>query len=61
MSGKIVGYKMVAGSVHYELAENVNLCMADGWKLYGTPFASNGVLYQAMVKEVYHNNKEARR
>lgn len=44
-------YKMVAGSTHDELAEKVNLCMAEGWKPYGTPFSDTYLLYQAMMKE----------
>ena len=51
MSGRIVSYKIVVGKRTDEFSERINKRLGEGWKLYGTPFNSNGFLCQAMVKE----------
>lgn len=45
-------YMMVAGWKSDGISEAVNRLLADGWKLYGTPFSdAHGSIYQAMIKE----------
>jgi len=39
-------------ATHEELAREVNEKLSDGYELYGPPFLSEEMMYQAMTKEL---------
>lgn len=44
-------YTVVRASSHENLATEVNLRLAQGWRLIGGVAVSNGLFYQAMILE----------
>ena len=42
-------------ATHDELAEKVNEKLASGYELYGQPFISEEMMYQAMMKPILPN------
>jgi hypothetical protein len=53
-----IEYKIVAvpfhadAATHGELARKVNEKLSDGYELYGPPFLSEEMMYQAMTKPI---------
>ena len=41
-------------ATHDELARKVNEKLGGGYELYGTPFLSGSMMYQAMIKILVH-------
>lgn len=52
MAGKVVEYFTVASNELHRVNEEVNRLLDDGWKLYGSPYATEYFIFQAMVREV---------
>jgi hypothetical protein len=52
-TGVIMGqqtvYELLSAPYPAELSEAVNARLAQGWQLFGHPFADNGEFYQAIV------------
>lgn len=44
-------YKIVYGQYGDGLTKNVQEHLAEGWKLYGHPYANSSFHYQAMIRE----------
>jgi hypothetical protein len=42
------------GATHEELARKVNEQLNAGYELFGTPFLSEEMMYQAMMKPILH-------
>jgi hypothetical protein len=42
-------------ATHEELARKVNENLSGGYELYGTPFFSEEMMYQAMIKSIPEN------
>jgi hypothetical protein len=45
-------FELLAAPYPAELSEAVNAKLAEGWKLFGHPFAHAGEFYQAVVGKV---------
>lgn len=52
MTGRVVEYFTVGSNEAHMLNEKVNDLLAKGWKLYGSPYATEYFIFQAMVREV---------
>ena len=42
-------YELISAPYPAELTESVNAYLAQGWQLYGAPFAHDGAFFQAVV------------
>lgn len=49
---KVHEYELLSAQYPAELSEAVNVKLAEGWSLCGSPFASDGDVFQAMVRTV---------
>jgi len=45
-------FELLAAPYPAELSEAVNAKLAEGWQLFGHPFANGGEFYQAVVGKV---------
>jgi hypothetical protein len=45
-------YELLSEPYPVELSEAVNAKLAEGWQLFGHPFAHNGEFFQAVVGKV---------
>jgi hypothetical protein len=47
---KVHEYELLSAQYPAELSQAVNARLAEGWSLCGSPFASAGEVFQAMVR-----------
>ena len=50
-------FELLAAPYPAELSEAVNAKLAEGWQLFGHPFAHAGEFYQAVVGKVADDNR----